>query len=78
MKAPKIPSVFKTPEIKPFSFIPRYYNDRKESHQVSRVEIKKNIKFNKNLTSKKEKGRHMKIIILIIILSLLFYNFIIN
>ena len=78
MKAPKIPSFFKTPNIKPFSFRPRYYNEQKERQQVSREGIKKNIKFNKNLTRKKEKGRHMKIIILIIILSLLFYNFIIN
>ena len=39
---------------------------------------KLNIKFNRNYTKKQEKGRNIRIIFLIIILSLLAYNFIIN
>ena len=71
MKAPKIPSIFKGTENKKFSFNARYYNKRKELKKL-------NIKFNRHYTKKQEKGRNIKIILLIIILSLLAYNIIIN
>ena len=74
MKAPKIPSFFKGTENKKFSFSPRYYNKMKERKEVKKL----NIKFNRNYTKKQEKGRNIRIIFLIIILSLLAYNFIIN
>ena len=74
MKAPKIPSIFKGTENKKFSFNARYYNKMKERKEVKKL----NIKFNKHYTKKQEKGRNIKIIFLIIILSLLAYNIIIN
>ena len=76
MKAPKIPSFFKSSKIKPFSFKPRYYDEIKERHKQLN-QIKKNIKF-KNIYAKKEKGRNFRIILLIIILSLLAYKIITN
>ena len=44
MKAPKIPSFFKSSKIKHFSFKPRYYDKIKERHKQLN-QIKKNIKF---------------------------------
>ena len=76
MKAPKLPSFFKVPTSKSFSFKPRYYDERKERHENIKKNI--NISFKKKQTKKKEKGRITRIILLIIILSLLAYNFIIN
>ena len=74
MKAPKIPSFFKDTEYKKFSFNPRYYNKTKEGKENKKL----NIKFNRNYIKKQEKGRITRTIFLIIILSLLTYNFIIN
>lgn len=74
MKAPKIPSFFKGTENKQFSFSTRYYNKTKEEKEGKKLKIK----FNRNYTKKQEKGRSIRIIFLIIILSLLSYNFIIN
>tara|TARA_B100000945_G_C20173373_1_gene498854 strand:+ start:354 stop:584 length:231 start_codon:yes stop_codon:yes gene_type:complete len=76
MKAPKIPSFFKVPISKSFSFRPRYYDERKERHAKTKKNI--NISLNRNQTTKVEKGRNARIILLIIILSLLAYKFIIN
>ena len=76
MKAPKIPSFFKAPIPKSFSFKPRYYDKRKERYQNLEKNI--NISFNRNNTKKTEKGRNTRIILLIIILSLLAYKFINN
>lgn len=76
MKAPKLPSFFKLPISKSFSFKPRYYDERKERYENIKKNI--NISFNKNQTKKKERGRNGRIILLIIILSLLSYKFIIN
>tara|TARA_B100000287_G_C20342583_1_gene666429 strand:- start:137 stop:367 length:231 start_codon:yes stop_codon:yes gene_type:complete len=76
MKTPKLPSFFKAPTSKSFSFKPRYYDERKERHENIKKNI--NISFKKKQTKKKEKGRSTRIILLIIILSLLAYKFIIN
>jgi len=78
MKAPKLPSFFKASRTKSFSFKPRYYDERKERRMQIQKEQKANIKFNRNHTKKKEKGRKRKIAFLIIILSLLAYKLIIN
>ncbi len=77
MQTPKIPSFFKEQSIKRFSFKPRYYNKRKErKKELEKGKI--HVKFTSNHTKKKEKGRNMRIVFLIIILSLLTYKFIIN
>jgi len=78
MQAPKIPSFFKTPIAKSFSFKPRYYDKQKERMEQLIKGSKANIKFKRNNTQSKEKGRNRRIILLIIILSLLAYKFIIN
>jgi len=78
MKAPRLPSFFKSLTLKPFSFKPRYYDERKEKREESAKGIKSNIKFNRSQTKKNEKESSVRIILLIIILSLLAYKFIIN
>ena len=77
MQIPKFPSIFKNSNSKTFSYIPRYYDARKE--RIKKLEEKKvNIIFRSKHTSNKQKGRWIKIVFLIIILSLLSYKFIIN
>lgn len=78
MQAPKLPSFFKTPKYKSFSFIPRYYNENKERIKQLQSGKKNYIKFSLNDKKNKLKVRNQRIIFLIIILSLLTYNLIIN
>ena len=78
MQTPKIPSFFKEQSIKRFSFNPRYYDKRKEKRKELEKGRKTHIRFTSNHTKKKAKGRNMRIVLLIIILSLLAYKFIIN
>lgn len=78
MEAPKIPSFFRTSNVKTFYFKPRYYNKEKEQREKSKVDRKIKVKFRNNRTNKKEKGRIIRTVILIIILSLLAYIIIIN
>ena len=78
MKAPKIPSFFKTVSPKAFKFNPRYYNKKKERKKILKKDEKSKVKFRSNHTQKREKGSWIRIVFLIIILSLLSYVFIIN
>ena len=78
MKAPRLPSFFKSLNLKPFSFKPRYYDERREKREESTKGIKSSIKFNRSQTNKREKESSVRIILLIIVLSLLAYKFIIN
>ena len=78
MQAPKIPSFFKTSRAKSFSFKPRYYSIEKERRESLKQARKAKFNFRKNRSNQKEKGRIIRTIFLIIILSLLAYNFIIN
>ena len=78
MQSPKLPSFFKASSTKLFSFKPRYYDERKERREKLGKGTEENIKFKRNHSKKKEKGRNIRIILLIIILSLLAYKFIIN
>tara|TARA_B100000902_G_C27316401_1_gene921624 strand:- start:811 stop:1047 length:237 start_codon:yes stop_codon:yes gene_type:complete len=78
MKAPEIPSLFKTKKPKSFEFNPRYYNIKKHK-KISKQFNKINESYNKDNSNKKEKkARTYKIIILIIILYLLMYNLLIS
>ena len=79
MPAPKLPSFFKTPSAKYFSFKPRYYNERKKRREQLLKEGKSPLKFKRtNLKHPAQKGRRYRILFLIIILSLLAYKLLIN
>jgi hypothetical protein len=79
MQAPKLPSFFKAPSSKYFSFKPRYYNESKERREQLLKEEKSPLKFKKNnLKSPPQKARKFRILFLIIILSLLAYKLIIT
>tara|TARA_Y100001968_G_C18827156_1_gene467313 strand:+ start:303 stop:539 length:237 start_codon:yes stop_codon:yes gene_type:complete len=78
MKAPKIPSLFKTKKPKSFKFNPRYYNINKNK-KIRKHFNKINASYNiDNSNKKKKKARIYKIIILIIILYLLIYKLLIS
>ena len=79
MPAPRLPSFFKTPSAKYFSFKPRYYDERKERREQLLKEGKSPLKFKRtNLKHPAQKGRRYRILFLIIILSLLAYKLLIN
>ena len=79
MQAPKLPSFFKAPNTKYFSFKPRYYNERKERREKLLKEEKSTLKFKRNnIKYTSQKARKFRIIFLIIILSLLAYKLIIT
>ena len=78
MQAPRIPSFFKTSSAKSFSFIPRYYDEHKERRERLKNGEEASIKFKKNHAKKQQKGRGIRIVLLIIVLSLLAYKLIIN
>ena len=79
MQAPRIPSFFKSPNAKKFSFKPRYYDERKERRKQLLKEEKNPLKFKRtNLKTSVQKGRKYRILFLIIILSLLAYKLLIN
>ena len=79
MQAPKIPSFFKAPNAKNFSFKPRYYEQNKERRDQLMKEGKLPLKFKRNkIKHPAQKGRKYRILFLIIILSLLAYKLLIN
>ena len=78
MQAPKFPSFFKSSANKSFSFTPRYYDERKERREQLKKGTKANIKFKRKHIKKQEKVRGLRIALMIIVLSLLFYKLIIN
>jgi hypothetical protein len=79
MQAPKLPSFFKAPNTKYFSFKARYYNERKERREQLLKEEKPTLKFKRNnMKYPSQKARKFRILFLIIILSLLAYKLIIT
>ena len=79
MKAPKLPSFFKAPNAKNFSFKPRYYDQDKERREQLIKQEKSPVKFKRNRAKPSaQKGRKYRILFLIIILSLLAYKLLIN
>jgi hypothetical protein len=79
MQAPKLPSFFKAPNTKKFSFKPRYYDQNKERREQLIKEGKLPLKFKKNkVKNPAQEGRKHRILFLIIILSLLSYKLLIN
>ena len=79
MQAPRIPSFFKLPNAKNFSFKPRYYDEKKERRE--QVLTKKiyplKFKINSQKQSIQQSRRH-KTLFIIIILCLLAYKLLIN
>ena len=79
MQAPKLPSFFKTPQAKKFSFKPRYYDAQKERREELIKQKKSALKFKRNkIKNPAEKGKKYRVLFLIIILSLLAYKLLIN
>jgi len=79
MQAPRLPSFFKSPNTKDFSFKPRYYDKRKERREQLLKEKRSPLRFKRNnLNTSVQKGRKYRILFLIIILSLLAYKLLIN
>jgi len=79
MQVPKLPSFFKTPTSKSFSFKPRYYNERKARKESIGGADEPSLTFEhtkRNHSSQKARG--YQIIFLIIILSLLAYKLLIS
>jgi len=79
MKIPKIPSLFKSPTAKSFSFKPRYYDSRKERQETIKQKEKTKLGFKiRSQSQMTQKGRQYRIIFLIFILSLLMYQLLIS
>lgn len=79
MKTPSLPSFFKTQKAKQFTFIPRYYNERKERINNINKEEKYVLPFDyKKRNHSLAKGKRYQIIFFIIILSLLTYKLLIS
>jgi hypothetical protein len=79
MQAPKLPSFFKVPNAKKFSFKPRYYDQNKERREQLINQEASPLQFKSNKVRRSvQKGRKYRILFLIIILSLLTYKLLIN
>ena len=72
MKAPNLPSFFKSPKLKEFQFHTRYYSIKEKKIKFKNTN-KSNIKFDRISNPYTLKRRNFKIIFIIIILSLLAY-----
>lgn len=75
MQAPKFPSFFKAPRIKPFNLKPRYYDERKEIlEQINKQGKRKGgLFFNRKTREKSLGNRSKRLVIILIALFLLFY-----
>jgi hypothetical protein len=79
MQAPRLPSFFKTPNARNFSFKPRYYDQNKERREQLIKQDKSPLKFKRNkVKPSTQKGRKYRILFLIILLSLLAYKLLVN
>jgi hypothetical protein len=79
MQAPKLPSFFKVPNTKNFSFKPRYYDQNRERREQLIKQGGSPLKFKRNkVKHPAQKDRKYRILFLIIILSLLAYKLLIN
>ena len=75
MQAPKLPSFLKVSKAKPFSFRPRYYDERKEA--LKRIQEsgkrQKGILFNRNSKKQTQLKSSKRLFVIIIALFLLAY-----
>ena len=75
MQAPKLPSFFKIPKVKPFSFKPIYYDERKETLKQMQESGKKQkgVLFKRNSKKQAQLKSSKRLFIIIIALFLLAY-----
>ena len=73
MQAPRLPSIFKSPKIRRFSFPVRYYDERKERIKNFKKEKTTKIKFKSNGYSRINTGRGKRLLLVIIALVLVTY-----
>jgi len=73
MQAPRLPSIFKSPKVRRFSFPVRYYEERKERIDNLKKGKKIKIKFNSKVDSGTNTGRSKRLLLVIIALVLVTY-----
>ena len=73
MQSPRLPSIFKSPKVKSFSFPLRYYDERKERIENLKKGKKTKIKFKSNGYSRTNTGRSKRLLLVIIALVLITY-----
>ena len=73
MQAPRLPSIFKSPKIRRFSFPVRYYDQRKERIENLKKGKKTKIKFKSKGVSGTNTGRNKRLLLVIIALVLVTY-----
>ena len=73
MQSPRLPSIFKSPKVRSFSFPLRYYDERKERIENIKKGKKTKIKFKSNGYSRTNTGRSKRLLLVIIALVLVTY-----
>ena len=73
MQAPRLPSIFKSPKIRSFSFPLRYYNERKERIENLKKGKKTKLKFKSKRDSVTNTSRSKRLLLVIIALVLVTY-----
>tara|TARA_B110000495_G_C23021939_1_gene606432 strand:+ start:2156 stop:2389 length:234 start_codon:yes stop_codon:yes gene_type:complete len=73
MQSPRLPSIFKSPKVRSFSFPLRYYDERKERIKNLKKGKKTKIKFKSNGYSRTNTGRSKRLLLVIIALVLITY-----
>ena len=77
MQSPRLPSIFKSPKVRSFSFPLRYYDERKERienlKKGKKTKIKFKFKFKNSGYSRTNTGRSKRLLLVIIALVLITY-----
>ena len=73
MQSPRLPSMFKSPKVRSFSFPLRYYDERKERIENLKKGKKIKIKFKSNGYSRTNIRRSKRLLLVIIALVLVTY-----
>ena len=73
MQSPRLPSIFKSPKVRSFSFPLRYYDERKERIENLKKGKETKIKFKSNGYSRTNTGRSKRLLLVIIALVLVTY-----
>ena len=73
MQAPRLPSIFKSPKVRKFSFPVRYYDERKERIENLKKGKKTKIKFKSNGYTRINTSRGKRLLLLLIALVLITY-----
>jgi len=73
MQSPRLPSIFKSPKVRSFSFPLRYYDERKERIENLKKGKKTKIKFKSNGYSRTNNRRSKRLLLVIIALVLVTY-----